>query len=61
MVSVPVRAAPGFAAIVKLTVPVPFAPDVIVIQESLLVAVHVQPAGVDTVTGVPAPPPIPID
>jgi hypothetical protein len=58
IVSVPVRSVPGFAATAKWTLPlpVPLAPDVIVIQGSLLVAVHVHPALVETVTG-EAPPP----
>ena len=64
IVSVPMRAAPVFAATVKPTdpLPVPLAPEVIVSHEgSLLVAVQVQPADVDTVTGVPVPPAAPID
>ena len=50
-VSVPVRAAvPVFAAIEKVTLPfpLPLAPDVIVSQASLLVAVQLQPAAVVT-------------
>jgi hypothetical protein len=41
--------------------PVPVAPDVIVSQAALLVAVHAQPAPAVTATGVPAPPAEPID
>jgi len=52
MVTVPVRAAPGLAAMRNATepLPLPCAPDVIVIHEALLVAVHVQPFNVDTAT-----------
>ena len=61
--SVPVRAAPGFDAIVKPTVPlpVPFAPDVMVIQASGVVAVHPQPFAAVTAMVVPAPPAAAID
>ena len=63
IVSVPVRSAPVFAAIVKSTdpLPVPLAPDVIVNHAALLTAVHAQPAVVVTVTVVPGPPAAPID
>jgi hypothetical protein len=52
IVAVPVRALPVFAATLKLTDPfaVPVAPDVMAIHESLLVAVHLQPAPAVTVT-----------
>src|ERR1043165_6457828 len=58
IVSVPVRAPPVFAATVNVTVPVPVrvAPLVIVIQLTLLAAVHAQPDCVVTVTGPPVPP-----
>ena len=61
--SVPVRAPPGFAAIVKPTVPlpVPLAPEVIVIQLSGVVAVHPHGDGAVTAIVVPAPPGDPID
>jgi hypothetical protein len=61
MESVPLRAAPVLAAIVKLTVPLPLplVPAVIVSHVALLVAVHAQPEGADTATGVPAPPAAP--
>jgi hypothetical protein len=57
MVSVPLRAAPVFAATVNATdpPPLPLAPDVMVIHDSLLVAVHVQPLAVETATGLAAP------
>lgn len=56
-VSVPLRLAPVFAATVKLTVPLPLPllPALIVIQLSLLVAVHVQPAVV-VIFELPLPP-----
>jgi len=52
IVSVPVRAAPVFAATVKPTdpLPVPVSPEVIVSHDALLVAVHPQLAVVETVT-----------
>jgi hypothetical protein len=58
MVSVPARVAPEFAAMLKLTVPlpVPVLPAMIVIQESRLAAVHAQPDPELTAT-VPDPPP----
>jgi len=57
IVSVPVREAPVFAATLNPTEPlaVPAAPDVIVIQEALLTAVHAHPLPADTAT-VPGPP-----
>src|SRR6185295_10360421 len=63
MVSVPIRLDPVFAAMVNVTVPFPdpLAPDVIVSQAALLIAVHVQPLPAVTATGVPAPPAEPID
>jgi hypothetical protein len=58
-VRVPVRGAPVLAATVKPTLPLPepLAPDVTVIQDALLVAVHVHPAVVVTAMGDPLPPP----
>ena len=52
MVSVPVRAAPEFAAIATATVPlpVPLAPDVTVTNASLLAAVHAHALPAVTVT-----------
>ena len=41
--------------------PVPLAPEAIVSQTALLVAVQAHPAAADTATGVPAPPAAPID
>ena len=63
MVSVPVRFLPLFEATLNLTVPLPLpdAPEVTVIHESLLVAVQPQPAPAETATGVPAPPSLSID
>ena len=60
---VPVRAAPVLAAAVKATLPLPLplAPDVIVIHVAAVVAVHPQPDGAVTPIGVPAPPALPID
>jgi len=55
MVSVPVRAAPVFAATAKVTFPLPVPPFVTVIHGTLLVAVHAQPAFVVTLT-LPFPP-----
>jgi hypothetical protein len=62
MVSVPVRAAPVFGRTLKPTepFPVPFAPDVIVSHDALLVAVHAHPVVVVTAT-VPAPPVAAVD
>jgi hypothetical protein len=64
IVIVPLRAAPVFAATVKPTepLPVPLAPDVIVIHDALLPAfqVHV-PAEAVTATAVPVPPAAAID
>lgn len=57
IVNVPVRAVPGFAATVKLTVPllVPLAPAVTVIHDALLAAVQAQPAPLVIFT-LPLPP-----
>ena len=56
-VSVPLRAAPLFAAAVNATVPLPLpeAPFVSMIQASFAVAVHAQPAPAVTPT-LPLPP-----
>jgi hypothetical protein len=62
IVAVPVRAAPVFAATLKPTdpFPVPVAPDVMVMNAALLVAVHAQPAPAVTATvPVVAPAPTP--
>jgi len=58
IVTVPVRAAAPFTATLNVTepLPAPVAPDVTVIQDALLVAVHWHVLGAETVTGVPAPP-----
>jgi hypothetical protein len=58
-VSVPVRASPLFEATLNVAEPLPllFAPDVIVIHDALLCAVHAQPFGAETDTDVPALPP----
>jgi hypothetical protein len=57
MVSVAVRAAPGFAATAKVTVPLPLpeAPAEIVTKVALLVAVHAHPTPAVTGTD-PVPP-----
>jgi len=57
IVRVPVRAAPAFAATANATVPLPLpvAPDVMVIHGALLLAVHAQPAVVVT-SELPVPP-----
>jgi hypothetical protein len=62
-VNVPLRAAPLLTAALIDTVPlpVPLAPDVIDNHDALLVAVHVHPVPVVTVTGLVAPPPPPTD
>jgi hypothetical protein len=62
-VIVPVRAAPVFAATLNSTVPfpLPLAPDVTVIHDALLTAVHVQVLAVETATAVPGPPAAGID
>ena len=62
IVSVPVRAAPVLEATLNATepLPVPVAPDVTVIHEALLLAVHWQVLAAETVTGVPAPPAVPM-
>ena len=48
-----------FAATLNVAVPLPLplAPDVIVIHDALLCAVHAQPPAADTDIGPPAPPP----
>jgi len=58
MVTVPVRAGPEFAAMLRFTVPlpVPLAPLVMAIHGALLVAVQPQPAAVVTLTLVRPPP-----
>jgi len=63
IVRVPIRAAPTFLETLKPTLPFPvsLAPDVTVIHESLLTAVHEQPAVVVTCTLGPFPPPAFID
>jgi hypothetical protein len=55
--SVPLRAAPVFAATVKATVPLPLpvAPEEIVMKVALVVAVHAHPVGAVTGTD-PVPP-----
>ena len=57
-VKVPVLAEPVFAATLNVTVPlpVPLAPELIVIHDAPLVAVHGHPPAAETVMGVPAPP-----
>ena len=57
IVSVPLRAAPVLAATLNSTdpLPLPLAPEVMLIQDALVDAVHVQPPVVDTDTGAPAP------
>jgi hypothetical protein len=62
-VNVPVRAAPVFAAVLIDTVPfpLPLAPAVIDNHDTLLVAVHAQPAPVVTVTEPVGPPPATAD
>jgi len=57
--TVPVLARPLFAATLNVAapLPLPLAPDVIVIQDALLCAVQVQPLGADTDTDAPVPPP----
>jgi hypothetical protein len=61
MVIVPVLAFVGFAATVKVTVPLPLpmAPVVTVIHESLLTALHMQPLAAATLTVGPTPPDAP--
>ncbi len=63
IVSVPERAGPSLAATKKVTVPLPLpaAPEVMVVHWTVLEAVHAQPAPAVTVMGVPAPPAAPID
>src|SRR5204862_6165737 len=57
-VSVPFRAAPGFAATVKVTepAPVPLSPELMVIHEALLAAAQAQVLPVVTVTTCPVAP-----
>ena len=61
--SVPVRWAPAFAAIAKLTdpLPLPAVSDVMLNQATLLTAVHAHPAYVVLLTVEPAHPDPPID
>ena len=61
IVSVPLRAPPPLAAALNVTIPppLPLAADVTVIQNTWLVAVHAQPADVETVIA-PAPPATPM-
>ena len=63
IVADPLRAGPAFAATLNRTVPLPTpeAPEMIVSQDSLLVAVHVQVAAADTETLNPLDPPAPTD
>jgi hypothetical protein len=58
-VSVPLRTRPVFRATLKVAalLPLPLAPEVIVIHDALLCAAQEQPLVVETVTGAPAPPP----
>jgi hypothetical protein len=58
MVSVPLRAPPVLAATLNPTdpLPVPLAPDVMLIHDAFDAAVHPHPLVVDTATGLPAPP-----
>jgi hypothetical protein len=62
-VNVPVRAVPVFDAALIDTVPfpLPLAPAVIDNHDTLLVAVHAQPAVAVTVTGPVGPPPATAD
>jgi hypothetical protein len=57
--TVPVLARPLFAATLNVAapLPLPLAPDVMVIQDALLWAVQVQPLGAETDTDAPVPPP----
>ena len=63
MVSVPLRAPPVLAATLNPTdpLPLPLAPDVMLIQEALVAAVHAHPLLVVTATGAPAPLAAPTD
>lgn len=63
MVKVPERALPTFASTEYRTdpVPVPVAPEVMVIQGASLVATHAHPAAVVTVTGAGVPPVAAVD
>jgi hypothetical protein len=62
MLSVPLRAAPVFAATLNVTVPLPLLvdPDVIVNHDTLLAAAHGHSDAATTAMGVPAPPPAPM-
>ena len=57
MVNVPVRLLPPWTATLNRTVPLPLpvAPSVIVIHDSLLVAVQPQPAPAETATAIEPP------
>ena len=57
IVSVPLRAAPVLAVTLNSTdpLPLPIAPDVRLIHDALVAAVHPHPLLVDTATGLPAP------
>jgi len=59
IVSDPLLALKGLDATVNVTepLPLPIAPDVIVSQETLLVAVHMHPFAAETLTAGPAPTP----
>ena len=59
IVSDPLRALNGLGTMENATepLPLPLAPDVTVIQASLLAAVHVHPLAAETLTVGPAPPP----
>ena len=59
IVSEPLLALEGLDATENATepLPLPINPDVIVIQEALLAAVHVHPLAAETLTVGPAPPP----
>jgi hypothetical protein len=63
IVSVPLRAAPVLAVTLNSTdpLPLPLAPDVMLIHVALVAAVHPHPLVVDTATGVPAPAVAPTD
>ena len=62
MVAVPLRAAPVFARMLNVTLPLPLpvAPEVTVIQVALLVVVHAHPELLVTADD-PGPPPDAID
>lgn len=63
IVIVPVRAAPVFAAAVKVTdpLPLPEAPLVMLSHDALLEAVQAHPAGAVTPMAMPSPPVAAID